>query len=285
MQSRYAIVLLIILPFLSGNGNGFRFKVAFKANKVYRTSIVTISDGTVNYKASKEILNELKSRGATFPIVTRKKQTIVMVSRTGTIDSRGVIPFSDRVDSASVIQFVNGELQAEKPRMPIDTSFKMTGFIRNDSMIVEDIEGRNMNPMIKKSVKSMVTQMIKSVKFPDRSLEPGDSFVQTVPLTIPLGQLGEIGMTITTRYKLRQITSGLADFDIDQKYDMASNSDSLKFTASGAGKGKMEFDTREDYITLMDTRSSMTMVAHVGPLDMVVESKDRSDISTTITGR
>ena len=130
---------------------------------------------------------------------------IIMISRTGAVNRRGLIPFSSKVDSVSDVQFVNGKLQPLNQTTPIDTSFRMTGFYIGDSVIVKDIEARNLNSMIRESMKSMVAQMMKSVKFPDSLLKVGDSFTQTVPLTIPLGQLGQIGMTITTTYTLEKI--------------------------------------------------------------------------------
>lgn len=277
--------LCVVLPFISSCENSFFFRPTEKANTVYHVSMRVISTGSVDYRGDKELIQKIKASGTKLPIQIRKEQVTVMTTETGPKIENGVIPFTTRIDSVYSIQFINGSLQDRDANAGLDTSFRMTGFYKNDTAKVEDVEGRNVTPEIRKMMKSVVRQLTEAVRFPDRSLKIGDEFTRTVPLNMPMGKLGDIQMEITTEYTLEKLSSRYAYFGLVQKLGLSSDVDSTNLSGSGNGAGELVFGKTAGRVIRLHTKIEIDMQVKIGPVKLVTVADTDTELQTTVTSR
>lgn len=282
MNRRFAPLAAMLLS-ISACADGITFKVELVGGKIYRTTTEMVSDSKISYESDSSTLAILRSKGVQSPMFTRQTQTIVMKTATGEKRPGGEIPFTTTVDSVQFGQFLNGVFQQQAAPPGFDSSMYFSGFYSKDSLMILELKSEIIPPSMLPSLKSSLTQMMKSVKFPDKPLAEGDEFIQSVPLAMPIP--GGVGMNfeIVTTYKLREIRPNQAYFDITQEYRINGSSVNPKFTMNGSGEGNLIYDTKLNYITSMTTISNMKTRTDEGQFSILVEADTRTDLSTEIS--
>lgn len=128
---------------------------------------------------------------------------------------------------------------------------------------IDGVQGGVLDPAKKAAAEAQLSQMFNQYSFPDTTLKIGDTFVQNMPLSVPVGGASTEVMT-KIKYTLKELKGNQAIFDLDQALDMAMDlpQGAGKMTMKGSGKGSMVYDIAAKFPTQtninMDFKFNMT---------------------------
>lgn len=281
MSMRLFLILTSVILYQCSPAK-FLFKVHQDENKTYLSTTKISAESEVDFRGPKETLDKIKAGGTQLPLKINQDQLMIIRMRTFSKDVNGLIPFSGRLDSLSIVQYVNGELTSPQVAGALDTSFHMSGYYKNGETVIENIEGKGIQPEFKTAMKKSISKMMKSVKFPSEPLNIGDTFSQSVPLTIPLQGIMNINMVVTTHYKLINFKDNLGFFDLTQEFELASDSEKTKIKMNGTGSGNMVFDSEIFQIKLMHVTSKIKMNVNFGDMQIISDSNTKTEASVKV---
>jgi hypothetical protein len=117
------------------------------------------------------------------------------------------------------------------------------------------------------TVLNAVTQMINGIfneyKFPDKDLKIGESFTQSIPLTIPIPGSNTMHADMKITYTLLSIANGKATFRLAESvvYNMMISNRTMR--AGGLGTGTMIYDIDKQFATSYTNNLNVKMTAHM----------------------
>ena len=261
--------------------NKFVFEVKQLENRIYKMTMKTNIKSLIDFEAPQEILDKIKANGLQLPMDVTQEQ--VMVFRTYTNEKKDdIIPFQGSLDSISSIQYRNGELVEQSAQSGLDTSFTMSGYYKNGKTVIESIKGNGIYPSIEQSIKQAVEKMMASLNFPKEPIQIGDSFSNSIPVTIPVQGITNVNISITTHYKLMRIENNLAYFDIVQDFDLNSEGEKDKTVLKGHGNGKMVYDRNLFQMISMTTTSKIKMQAEKDNIIVIVNGDTTTEMDVYV---
>ena len=123
-------------------------------------------------------------------------------------------------------------------------------------MSLDSVAGIKANDSVKVALMKMIKNIQGNIEFPDKAMKVGDTFVQTIPMDIPI--LGANAKIIgKTTYKLIGIQDNKAYFDINMVMTMDMAGKGMTMDVTGGGDGKMVFDTINGYPTTVQNNMKM----------------------------
>ncbi len=278
MYLNLLLIITLLLSCQNTEDQGFLFDVKYLENKIYTTSTKVFAKSEIDFEGPEETINKIKSSGMELPMLLDQDQITIMKIETFSKNEKGFMPFSGSLDSISTIQYINGKINTQDSPATIDTSFKISGHYNKDEMIIEKIKGNGIQPEMENALKSSIANMMKSIKFPEKPLKVGDSFSQSIPITIPVQGIVNVNMIVTTYYKLINIKDNIAYFDIEQDFELTSEANKAKISMSGSGPGKLIYDTKLYQITSMNTNSVMKMKVDAGEFFVISNSDTKTEM-------
>ena len=157
-------------------------------------------------------------------------------------------------------------------------------FDATGKFVMESVKGDNVTDEIKTMLNTMLENGLKQITFPKKALAIGDSFEDTTPLVIPLGQMGNLNATIKSTYKLTKVENGIGYFDSAQTLTMDNNEGAeIKATATGNGTGKVEVFIADKYIKKNGATMNMDMTIEVSGMKMDMKSTSTSSTTATVS--
>lgn len=238
------LLFLISLPLFNYGQSSkdiLDFKIGYAPQTSYKQVIEQSSDTELLYIASDEILEKLKSTGVQNPTLAKSITIMESVFKTGKTEKDGNFPV--------VIEFVKTTNSEDKTIIPNGTL--IYGKASSSSMPkLDSVVSKEMDEPYKKQLLQTVQSMFSQIALPEKKMKIGEAFTQVTPLTIPLAGTS-IEMEITTIYKLINMTSEIANFDIVQQYiaKIAFEEGKFNITADGNGKGKLVYDIPQHFAT------------------------------------
>jgi hypothetical protein len=285
MYFRIFLVFILLFSSKSNSDDSFIFKVVQSENKICKISMKIIAKSEFDFQGSQEITDKIKSSGVVLPMNIDQDQITFMKVETFTKDKDGYIPFSGGIDSIYSRQYINGQLNTKINATPLDTSFKMDGYYKDNVMIINEIKGNAITTELEDALKQTLSKMMKSIEFPENPLKIGDKFSQTIPISIPVQGIANVNMTVTTQYTLKNYVSSVAYFDIEQEYELTSEADKNKIFVNGSGNGTMIFDSKLSQMTSMITKSIMKMNIDAGDMIVISNSDTQTEMIVTVTDK
>ena len=246
-MKKLAIFFLVITAISAQAQETLHFKTRFRENATYTHRIENESTTSMTYEASPEMLQALKEQGIANPTIQNESSMIAMTMKTGKQENN-TIPIVMDMDLGDKIEGFNGKL-------------KVLGSVRTDGQPeFTSVEGEGLGEDFKEAFLTTVQSMLSQIKIPDVTLKVGESYVQKLPLSIPLGPIS-MDMTNSTTYILKRIEAGKAYLDIIHDFDMTTSTSGAGLDSEGSGSGKgtgtLVFDIKESYITKMENDITM----------------------------
>lgn len=217
------------------------FKIGYSPETSYRQVVEQSSDTELQYIASEELLEKLKSQGVQNPTLSKNITIMESVLKTGKTGKDGNFPV--------IIEFLKTNNSENKVIIPNGTL--IYGKASTSTMpTLDSIVSKDMNESFKKTFLQTIQSMFSQIALPEKKMKVGESFSQVTPLTIPMAGTS-IEMEITTIYKLISMTNEIANFDVDQKYvaKIAFEEGKFNVVADGSGKGKLLYDIPNHFAT------------------------------------
>lgn len=222
-MKKYIILFLISISSSTYSQKTFSFESKIHPEKTYslQMNISLISETTINNK-------------------TTKSQSISKVTRETTTkkaNKNGLFPatmkFGDVIISGDGKEVLN----------PMSKTIINGLLSENNKFTIDTIINSKLDQHIKIALKSAFKDLKPDIDFPKKPLKIGDSFVNKIPMTIPVN--GEqVKVLITKTYTLKSVINNTAEFTVSEKISL--NMESLNISASGEGNGVVEFKISEN---------------------------------------
>jgi hypothetical protein len=246
-------ILLLLIQFSCSKPapkpEGLILKVQYQPESKYLISTIRGTETVITYSGQQIAMQKLKSMHIQNPTISkvrtktdtelvtteRLKDNKIPVSitykKTESLDGKGEIPEGT---------IIFGEIKANQ--LPVFNSIASS--------------------LLDFDQKTQLMQMVKSTfdqfNFPEQRLKIGDQFSMDRPVSIPM-EGSEIQTVITTSYKLLSITNGMAQFEINQKYQMTPQMMDNSFTGKGIGKGQLFYDIANNLIINYSIKTEVEM--------------------------
>jgi hypothetical protein len=274
------VVLLLVLTTSTFAQKTIKLKVVYLPNHQYNMETKNISKIVMDAQVDEATKEQLKSSGMTLPLMMDMDQNTLAEMKTGQLNSNKEIPITIEYTRNEVKQMM-GEKELPSQGNALK-GMKATGFGDSNGKIrIENVEGEGVTDPVKKLMISMSDQMGMQIAFPEKPMKVGDEFTQEVPMNMPIQGGAELKMIVKTIYKLTSFTSENALFDTTMIMTMDISMNEGSMTAEGAGKGKITFDIKKNFMSTYNSNLDMKMKMKMGPMDMDIKSSTQSEVVVT----
>jgi len=273
------IFFLICINFFGQNS--IKFEAQYQPNKKYFTKIKSDDKIEMDFVGDSEMRVELELTGMKLPMITSSNSFQTYTIITDRKNDNDEIP----------IKFIYGDT-IEKTIVEGDTIIEvkpLSGLIskgridKNRIFLLDSIIKEDLTPRLRKSLKTMLESFQDTIPFLDKTLNIGDTFDRSLPMTIPLEGIAQIELIINTTYLLTGIREQKAFFDLKQTVTLKSKNDEILITVDGSGFGKSEYDIKETYVTKMTTELNMNTVVNLSDVFKIsIKSNTKSELNVSI---
>ena len=229
------------------------FQVKFKPNKTYITDMVNNMQMEMDFDVDSAKKKEMESTGMKLPMHMDMLQEMSLSTKTGAVEADKRIPMTMTYDKVGITMTMNGKEMKQPDKF---VGMKIKGYATEGVKVSIDTIENNSDAATKEAIQKMISQVLKSVEFPNKAMKIGDTFKQEVPMEMPVSGT-TLSMLINVTYTLKEIKGTQAFFDYTQTLNMNFKIGEGNATASGSGTGKMTYDMPANYIT--DTTGDMIM--------------------------
>lgn len=270
------IISLLLLVMISSwvQGQEITFKSRFLPEKEYFTSSSTESKNILNVNASAESLGIMKENGLNFPIESQIKTTLLIEMKNGMKQEDESYHYTMLYKSVKTITTQNGV--TEEKENPL-TGLIMEGIYKSSGQVkVINLISDKVNEATKESLKKSLESVSQGIPFPDKPMKIGDSFNQVIPMTIPVSDLANVNMIVSTMFTLNEIKEDFAYFNLQQSIALNMDKEQTKIKAEGNGNGKAIYNTKYNFLSENRTNLKMAISIEVEDLIFINESETKT---------
>ncbi|MGY3214606.1 hypothetical protein [Mucilaginibacter sp. HD30] len=219
-----------------------KFSVKYLPMQNYATTYKTDMDMNMNI-GDETVAQALKAAGQPSSMLMKMNMSTAIDLATKATNAKKEVPFTATYTDFAMSGSMNGQA------LPLgETSLKGFGFLghyTNDTkkFVIDGINGDTTNVAAKTAAQAQLSQVFNQYSFPEATLKIGDTFEQSVPVSVPVGA-GSTEVMTKIKYTLKEIKTSEAIFDLDQTLDMTMDlpQGAGKMDIKGAGKGTMVYD-------------------------------------------
>jgi hypothetical protein len=244
-MKKIIILSLLLFAFTAEAQKSVTFKFKYLPNHNYDGTLTIGINCNVTLKGDTQIINKLKAKGVSQPVVLNVAVKLNSNTKTGPPDANGIFPLvmTYKMDTLNV----NVGGKAIPIPSKINSGINIYGHAGADGKLKADsIGGGKMKDTSQQKMSQAMNSIQNMIKFPDHPLHIGDTFTQDMPFNIPVP-----GNNMTTNakvvYKLVSITNGNAYFDVTQSMNMTIPIKGESVTLTGAGTGKVVYDIKNSF--------------------------------------
>jgi hypothetical protein len=247
------IKILLLLAFFScskpNKPEGLILKVQYQPEKTYNISTIRGTETVITYSGQPIAMRKLRSMNIKNPTISKVKTKTDTEMVTGKSQDEISFPVSltykktmsldgkNEIPEGTVLQ---GEITGE--HQPIFSS------VTSGSL------GIDQKSQLLKSIQSTFDQF----DFPEQRLKIGDQFSINRPASMPM-EGSTIDIVVTTNYKLLSIKNNIAQFELNQTYQMTPKTMDNSFTGKGSGKGQLSYNIENSLITDYSIKTEIEM--------------------------
>ncbi|MEO3402321.1 hypothetical protein AAFN85_00355 [Mucilaginibacter sp. CAU 1740] len=248
------------------------FKVKYKPSHTYHLIIKTDLDMEMDATGDEASLAEIrKSTKLPMTIAGHNIQNLDMVTENSRNDNS--FPFTMTLPVTESVMTLNGQ-KMDTPH-PLDGQTIYGIGSAEGKLHVDSVSGKNGDEKIRSLVTAMINNISSTIQFPDKPMKIGETFLQEMPVALPIPGFSNIKMNIKLVYKLLSVDNDIANFDIDQSMsmDLKTIQNGAEITVSGEGKGtgKLAYSIKNNYMSSMN--SNMNFNFNLGMQGITFKAK------------
>ena len=247
------------------------FKVKYTPETNYNQTIDQASETTVKYAGSEEFLQNLKTQKIDNPTITKANSKTKSILKTGKLSDNRSFPLS--------IQFIETTSSDGKSPIPNGTIIYGTGSLDNIPTL-DSISGK-LSDDVKKVLLQTMQKTFSQMDFPEKKVRVGETFSRQTPLTLPIAGI-TLDISITTTYKLINVKSNLAMFELIQVYALKSAIKNYEVKMTGTGKGNLIYEIDNHFYKRYQIDTDMIINMKLDKFDLDLNSKSRFVQAVTI---
>lgn len=242
--------------------------------------MLTSSKSEVKFDGSDEMLENLKSNGVQNPIIIEGSSSFTSSIKTQELSPDGSFDAIMTYQKVKSTQAQNG--QSTQKDSPLNGMRIEGKYDSNNMFKVDTIIGNGVNSALRTTLTSTLENVQEQIDFPDYPLKPGDTFNQTMPMTIPVAGVQNVQIVVKTEYLLKEIKGDIATFDITQNVELNMDVEGSSIFASGEGTGVSHYSISKEFITKYESNLTMKVSILVNQLTISSEVVSKSDMTVEI---
>ena len=130
-----------------------------------------------------------------------------------------------------------------------------------------------------------VKEMMTKISYPKKTLKVGETFVQDVPMEIPVGG-GTMKMKDVVTYKLNRIEGKKAYFTVSHDINLAGDvAGAGNMQGTGKGTGEMVYDAASKYPVINTGDMDMNLAMQQGGMSVEMKMKMKVNQTTTVSNK
>lgn len=219
------------------------FQVYFKPHMLYKQTVNNQMHLVMTYSGSDKILQVLKVKGLSNPMIKDTVENRSSITRTGKMDDDKKFPLVMEVDNS----VIPSRYRTSQGQLYVYGSCEEGKSPSIDSVASSDIP-KDLKDLICHSIQSTFAQII----LPKQSLNVGDTFSIYQPLSMPVGS-SKIDIKMKITYTLTRLSQDSAWFNTKEQYVFNMNVADVPIKASGGGKGTYTYDVANNFYSNYQT--------------------------------
>lgn len=264
------------------------FSPKYTPGQEYQLTQLTKSNVTMDMKADEATMKKIADSGTKLPLVIGSSTNVGTTTTTGTASGpSGSFPIQTTFTSVTLEQSLNGKDMATPGSALIGK--QMTGNCTADGKAKFDsIPGTSTEAVTLNSAVKMINGVLQQIKFPDKPLKVGDTFLQEIPMAMPMAGIN-MEFTIKSTYKLTAINGNEATFSLDQSANMTfekkEGAMAMLGTGTGTGDGTLKYNIAKNFITDMTNNLNLKFIIKINELAMTGDSSTSSVMHANIVSK
>jgi hypothetical protein len=237
-----------------------------------------------NMKMHMDMTPQTTNADANKPMVMDMNMDMQSTIATGSRTKNNDIPVKFGTKMSNMDFTMNGNKIPMGNNMPA-TEMQMFGRYTPDGKLeLDSVAGKKLTDSVKTAMTTMMTNIQNYIKFPEHPLKVGESFTLDAPFNMPMPGLIDDNskMNVKTTYTLLSVTNNIAVFDFTQNMDInltnASQKQGMQMVMKGTGNGKMNFDTKLQFLNSMTDTINMSMDMNVSGNNVKIKAALTTDV-------
>jgi hypothetical protein len=234
MRKALGIIFLISLFSCSkpNKPEGIIPKVQYQPEKTYNISTIRGTETVITYSGQPIAMRKLKSMRIKNPTISKVKTKTDTELVTGKRSTDKSFP--------ARLTYIKTMSLDGKNEIPEGTVVQ--GEIAGEQLpTFSSVTSGTLDFKQKAQLLQSVQSTFEQYKFPEQQLKIGDQFSTDRPMEMAM-EGSTIDIVITTNYKLLSIKNDVAQFELNQTYQMTPKTMDNSFTGKGNGKGQLSYD-------------------------------------------
>ncbi|HZY37983.1 MAG TPA: hypothetical protein VFE53_15100 [Mucilaginibacter sp.] len=257
------------------------FKIKYLPNHTYAGAISMGMVVHADLSGDTAVLAKLKSQGLTPPLAMNMDMKMDGTTKTGATGANQAFPITMGFKFDNLSMDLNGN-SIPIPTEKLGNGVSVYGHIGADGTIKADsIGGAKAGDTSQEKVAKLMNTIQKHIQFPDHPMKIGETFTQTMPMSIPMGG-SNMDLNSQVVYKLVSITDGNANFDVQQSMDMSMPIAGATINISGTGGGKLVYSIKDNFATDYSTNVNLKVTGQVKTLKIDATAQMNMEYKYTI---
>ena len=255
-----------------------KFSVKYLPMQNYATTFKMDMDVNMNIDDTVRA-QKIKASGQPSSMLIKMNMATVLNIATQAQDAKKDVPFTMTYNDVVVSGSMNG--QALPIPVPDLKSLAFKGHYSNQTkkIGIEGLQGGTLDDAKKAAAEGQLLQIFNQYSFPDTTLKIGDTFEQTLPLSIPTAA-GNSDVITQVKFTLKEVKGNEAIFDMSQTADAKVNIPQAngEMVFKGTGGGTMVYDISAKFPVRSSINMNFSYKMNVGGASM---SGDMKGVSVT----
>ena len=241
------------------------FKMKYLPNHTYAGAISMGMVVHVDLSGDTAVLAKMKSQGMSSPLAMNMDMKMEGATKTGAPGAIQAFPISMGYKFDNMSLDLNGN-SIPMPTEKLGAGVSLYGHVGADGIIKADsIGGAKKGDTSQASVTKLMNTIQKQIKFPDHPMKIGETFTQSMPMSLPMGS-NNMDLNTEVIYKLVSITDGNANFDVQQSMNMSIPVAGATINVSGTGAGKLVYSIKDNFATDYNTTVNLKVTGQIKTL-------------------
>ena len=228
---------------------GLILKVQYQPEKTYRISTIRGTETVITYSGQPIAMRKLKSMNIKNPTISKVKTKNDTELETG----------KSIADQSFPVRLTYKKTMSLDGKNEIPEGAVVLGEITgNQQPTFNSVTSGTLNSEQKAQLLQTVQTTFDQFKFPEQRLKIGDQFSTDRPMEMAM-EGSTIEIKVTTTYKLLSIKNDVAQFELNQSYQMTPKIMNNSFSGKGNGKGQLSYDVANSLITDYSIKTEIEM--------------------------
>ena len=218
---------------------GLILKVQYQPEKTYRISTIRGTETVITYSGQEIAMRKLKSMNIKNPTISKVK----------TKNDTELVTGKRIADQSFPVRLTYKKTMSLDGKNEIPEGAVVLGEISGDQLPnFSSVTSSSLTNEQKAQLLQTVQTTFEQFKFSEQRLKIGDQFSTDRPMEMAM-EGSTIEIKVTTTYKLLSIKNDVAQFELNQSYQMTPKIMNNSFSGKGNGKGQLSYDVANSLIT------------------------------------